>query len=67
MQKEKSSSSGASGVAGLFVEMPLSHTALRLSCQQQHNLALNHVVSMKRRLTLLRVRNRHLHPRRSPA
>src|SRR5215208_3025593 len=41
--------------------MPLYHTTLRLSCQQR-NLALNHVVSIKRRLTLLRVQNRRLPP-----
>lgn len=44
--------------------MLLCHTQTVLSCQQR-NLALNHVVSIKRRLTLLRVRNRRLRPLRS--
>ena len=43
-------------------EMPLSHTPLRLSCQQQRILVLNQLVGIKRRLTLLRVRNRSLQP-----
>ena len=50
------------------VEMPLFHITLRLSCQQQQQqrkLVLNHSVNIKRRLTLLRVRNRLLHPLRS--
>ena len=37
--------------------MPLYLTTLRLSCHQQHNLALNYVVSIKPRLTLLMVQN----------
>src|SRR5215469_13460785 len=46
--------------------MPLFHITLRLSCQQQQRkLVLNHSVNIKRRLTLLRVRNRLLHPLRS--
>ena len=44
------------------------HTALRLSCQQQLKFALtpNHVVSIKRRHTLLPARVRRLPPPRSP-
>ena len=36
------------------------YVMLILLCRQQHNLALNHVVSITRRLTLLQVRHRHL-------
>ena len=45
--------------------MPLYLTTLRLSCHQQHNLALNHAVSITRRPMLLLVQNRHLPPPRS--
>jgi hypothetical protein len=53
----------ASGDAGHLRNPFISYRAE--SCQQLRKLVLNHVVSIKRRLTLLRMRNHHLHPRRS--
>jgi hypothetical protein len=52
----------------LWLNASIYHTALRLSCQQQRKLALNpnHVVSIKRRPTLLPARVRRLPPPPSP-